>query len=359
LISFSSPLTNTNQVLVQRYPDNYKKLTAEQRQKALVKDPIKLVDYTVYVDSSSSFMQRLQNLETEMGVHLNIESSTGESTEELIEKVALGDIDFTVADKNVALVNQLFFSNIDVNTPISFTQRIAWLLPKGESDLQDTLNAWLEDFKKTTEYAVIYNKYFKYRSLHRERVNTGYTLIDSGAISPFDDLFKHEANKINWDWKVIAAQCFTESKFDANAISWTGASGLMQIMPTTAAQYGLDSNDLFNPELNLKAAVKHLKELENFWLDRVSDSTERTKFILASYNAGLGHVKDAIRLAKAFEKDTAIWDNHVAIMLENKSKPDYYRHEVVKHGYCRGSEPVNYVLNITDRYKDYSNFIKD
>ena len=67
----------------------------------------------------------------------------------------------------------------------------------------------------------------------------------------------------------------------------------------------------------------------------------------------LGHVYDAIRLAKKYNKNPLVWNENVDLMLLNKMKPRYYQDEVVKYGYCRGSEPYAYVRNIYNRYNNY------
>jgi len=124
-------------------------------------------------------------------------------------------------------------------------------------------------------------------------------------------------------------------------------------MPATAAAYGADS--LSTVAQNVKASTKYLAWLENYWEDRIDDEEERIKFILASYNAGLGHVIDARALANKYGKDTYKWDDNVAFFMLNKSKEKYYSDEVVKYGYCRGQETFDYVKEIISRYNHYKN----
>ena len=97
----------------------------------------------------------------------------------------------------------------------------------------------------------------------------------------------------------------------------------------------------------------HLLWLQGEWRKVIADTLERTKFILASYNVGLGHVQDAVRLCKKFAKDTLIWDGNLAEYLLKKREPKYFNDPVVKYGYCRGDEPVNYVKDILSLYEHY------
>ena len=131
----------------------------------------------------------------------------------------------------------------------------------------------------------------------------------------------------------------------------------MQMMPTTAEQYGL--SDTSSPAIHIEAGVKYIHLIDKQLEPLVEDSIERRKFVMASYNAGLGHVLDAQRLAVKYEKDPQLWDNNVDYYLLNKSKPEYYEDSVVYYGYCRGSEPYKYVNEIYERYQHYTNLIKD
>ena len=97
---------------------------------------------------------------------------------------------------------------------------------------------------------------------------------------------------------------------------------------------------------------KYLKSLHAFW-EEIPDSVQRIKFILASYNVGEGHLLDARRLADKFGKDKQVWDDNVDSFLVKKAYPQFYRDAVVKNGYCRGSEPYNYVKEVLEIYKHY------
>jgi len=126
-------------------------------------------------------------------------------------------------------------------------------------------------------------------------------------------------------------------------------------MPHNAEKYGIDS--LSSPEDQIKAGVQFIKLLDKQFESKIADKGERTKFVLASYNAGIAHVYDARRLAEKYNKDPNLWEQNVDYYLLNKSKPKYYNDSVVKYGYCRGTEPYNFVYDILDRYEHYKNTI--
>ncbi len=172
-----------------------------------------------------------------------------------------------------------------------------------------------------------------------------------GVISPYDNLFLRYSGIVGWDWRLLAAQCYQESGFDPKAQSWAGAQGLMQLMPATAAQLGVSRDKVFDPETNIAAAAQYLKKITAMFPD-ITDPSERIAFVLASYNGGYNHVRDAMALASKHGSDEHRWRN-VAPYILRLSDPAYYRDPVVRYGYLRGSETDAYVRQTLDRWRDY------
>ena len=344
-------------VLIQRKPDGWQKMRRHQVEAKVIRDPVKLIGKKISVRNSTSYIDRLQNLSDELGDDIEIiEERPDLDTEDLIEMVSKGIIDYTVAEEDIARVNSFYYPNLDVSTPLSFSQRIAWGVRKSSPDLLDTLNTWIEGMKKRVTYHVIHNKYFKNRRASIIRATSDYSSIKGGQISPYDDMIKEAAAEIGWDWTFLAAQIYKESRFNPEAVSWAGAVGLMQLLPRTAAAHGYD--DLTNPEVSIQAGISHIKWISRLWEDVIEDPEERKKFILASYNIGQGHIQDAYRLAKKYDENPEKWDI-VATYLLKKSKPQYYNDPVVKYGYCKGVEPVKYVEIIYDLYQKYTVLINE
>ncbi len=275
--------------------------------------------------------------------------------EQLIERVANGQINYTVSDEHLASVNQGFYSNIDILTPLSFSQNLAWAVKKDSPELLEAINEWLEDFKQTRQYASLYNKYFnnpRTANIARSQFHS----LGGGRISVYDDYFKRYAEQYGWDWRLIASVAFQESRFNPRAVSWAGAFGVMQLMPATAALYNVHQNSPVSE--NIRAGVSYLHYLNERFKRIIEDDDERLKFVLASYNVGLGHVFDARRLAEKNGKDPNIWKDNVDYYILNKSKPKYYLDPVVSHGYARGLEPYLYVIEILERYEHYLNALE-
>lgn len=356
-VKFTDYHTTTHQVLVQRKPANWRKMKLHEIDEALIRDPLELIGKKVYVRKNSSYYKRLQNLSEEIGGEIDIEPVSGDlETEEIIRMVADGEIDYTVADQNIAYINAAYYPILDVETAVSFNQRIAWAVRPNSPELLEAVNEWIGKMKKSTDYYVIYNKYFKNRRAYRHRAKSDLLSTNTGKLSEYDDIIRQYADSLGWDWHLLAAQIFKESKFDPGAHSWAGARGLLQLMPATARELGYKPGKLKTPETSIKAGTEYLEKLQRSWSE-IPDSIERIKFTLASYNVGRNHIEDARRLAKKYGADPDLWTGNVEKYILLKSKPKYYNDPVVQFGYARGSEPYDYVRDIFNTYDIYKNLV--
>ena len=351
-VAFSEHHTLTRQVLVQRKPDNWRKMKLHEIGRELIRDPVDLIGDSVHVRKGSAYISRLQNLSEEIGgdIHI-IEAPVGVTSEDLIKMVAEKEIEYAIADQNVALINQANYDNIDVATPVSLSQRIAWAVRKNSPELQKAINKTLKQLKSGALFNVLYNKYYKNRYAFKKRVKSEFLYVGKGNISPYDSLLQQHADSLGWDWRLLVSQVYQESQFDPTTKSWMGAIGLMQVLSRTGKMFGV--TNLYDPVENLKAGVSFLQWLDSNWIEIIPDPEERKLFILASYNVGQGHVQDARNLAIKFGGDPNIWKDNVEYYLEQKSKPEFFNDVVVEFGYCRGSEPVKYVREILERYQHY------
>jgi membrane-bound lytic murein transglycosylase F len=356
-IAFTEPLNVTQQVLVQRKPENWREMQLHEIENTLIRSALELAGKTVYVRKASAYLTRLRNLSREIGGEIIvIEAESDLTTDDLMRMVAEGDIEFTVADENIALINQAYYNNLDVQTPVSLPQQTAWAVRHTSPQLLGAVNHWLEEAQRHVDYYVIYNKYFENRRAFSARYGSDYFPITGGTISPYDDVIRRYAEEIGWDWRLLAALIYQESQFRPRARSWAGARGLMQLMPRTAREFG--AADPFEPEENIRAGVGFIKWLDDYWREEIEDDEERVKFIIASYNVGQGHVQDARRLAALHDADPNVWHGSVEEYMLKKSNPDYYNTEYVQFGYASGIEPVTYVESIFDLYAHYRKFVE-
>jgi len=349
-IDFTVPIEQTSQVLVQRQKE------AKTDESHFVHTTLELAHKKVYIQKNTSYYERLINLSEEIGNPIEVIEDSVFGVEQLISLVAKGEIDYTVCDENVARLNQMYYPNLDVSVKVSFPQNIAWAVRKGSDEWKAYLDNWINGVKGSSKYNILYHKYFE-SPRTKARMGSEFHSINGGKISIYDKLIKELSKKYNWDWRLISSIIYQESRFNPEAGSWAGAYGLMQIMPGTAESLGIEN--FKEPEQNIKSGILMLNWLNKHFQESIPDSTERVKFVLASYNIGLGHVIDAQRLADKFGKDRLIWDDNVDYFLRNKSTEKFYKDPVVRFGYCRGEEAVNYVKKIITNYNHYLNVIPE
>jgi membrane-bound lytic murein transglycosylase F len=321
----------------------------------LISQPAQLAGRTVTLPQDSAYRRTLIELSDEItgDIHV-VEVGEKLQDEALAQKVARGEVQFTVMPRNLADLKEAEFKNLKVRPILGQPHRVSWAVRKNSSELLKELNRWIEEKKNGGLFDALYQKYFIDRRRYLERVQSEYLTSKTGKLSEFDSLIKQFAGELNWDWRLLASQAFQESRFKPQARSWAGATGLLQLMPATAREFGV--TDALDPADNVQGAVKFLKWLQRYWEKRVPDETERLKFILASYNTGAGHVEDAQRLTEKYGGNPQKWDD-VSYWLLQKSTQQYSSDPVVKFGFCRGLEPVNYVTNILERFDHYKQFV--
>ena len=332
---YSLPYYQTYQVLVQRKSDS------------IISEPAYLAGKTVYIRKNSAYENRLFALQDEIGATIDIRyQNTSPLTEDLIEEVVNGRISYTLAHENQARVAKDMHPNLDIATRMSFEQRIAFGLRPKSKVLKQKLDAFLQVYLASEAYTLLKKRYFDYIV----STPTEFFLTPKGALSPFDAFFKKAAQKYNWDWKVLAAIAFKESRFNPNARGFGGAYGLMQFMPNTGPQFGVLPDS--SPETQINGGMRYLNAVSKRWAG-IADEQIRLQFTLASYNAGMCHIEDAQRLARAAGLNPNVWDGNVALMVKKLDEPEFYRSDLVRCGAYRGAATayVAKVMGIYSRWK--------
>lgn len=353
-IQFTEPVNETGQVLVQRKPDNRNLPAPDDVEEKMIRAREQLANKTIYTQMGSSNVEQLNLLSKEIISPINIIQVPYDS-ENLIQLVENGEIDYAVCDQNVAMVNATYYPDIDINTTLSFSQDLVWGIRKtGSDELLKEFNVWISNFRKTNTYALLYAKYFR-NTRSNSIINSDYYALNTGKVSPWDDLIKIYSDSIRWDWRLLASLIYQESRFIPDVRSLAGAYGLMQIMPETGRNFGIDITS--SPGNNLKAGTKYINWLHSIFDEKIQDENERMRFILAAYNAGPAHVLDAMRLAEKNGNDPHVWENNVSVWLQKKADPKYFNDEVVNSGYYPGHSSVLFVDQILDRYEHYKNIV--
>ncbi|GMG87183.1 hypothetical protein MNKW57_15040 [Biformimicrobium ophioploci] len=301
---------------------------------------------TIHIRKSSSHYPIVMELKKQYPT-IKVQLAPEEmETVQIIDRVAEGKYDLTMSDNHIVQLERTWRDDIHFALDLDHDHDHGWIVRDGNDELLAALNKFLTEKEVRSDLATRIKRYFKNPKRSRPEITK---LKDDGSISPYDDLVKKYAEPADFDWRLITAQMFQESMFDPKAKSWVGARGLMQVMPATGRQVGI--SNLFDPENSVKAGIKYMD-----WLYRKFDSKGITPenmmwFTLASYNAGLGHVYDAQDLAEQKGWDRKIWFDNVEKAMLLLSDPKYYKR--ARYGYARGTEPVQYVQKISERFRSY------
>lgn len=305
-----------------------------------------VVGSTVAALSDSMLWGELDGLAREHGFTLAALSGTGGDVEDVANRLVAGEFDYAVVEGHLLSMELARRDDIrrqfEAGTPIPHT----WAVRATDQELLEALNAFARKEHRSTFYNILYRRYFEdERRIRRkldERVRGG------GQLSPWDEVVRNYAEAHGFDWRLIVAQMYQESRFVPDARSPMGAKGLMQLMPRTAKQVGVKNPD--DPTENIRGGILYLDWVRQR-LPEDLPVADRVWFTLAAYNAGVGHVLDARRLAAQKGWDPDRWFDNVEHAMLLLSQRKYYSH--ARHGYVRGSEPVAYLNNISARFKAY------
>lgn len=343
-IIYCGPKEITHQVLVANSSGN------------VLKDVTDLVGKNITVEKDSKYLYRLRNLNEELGGGINIltlESDTI-TTEDLLGMVASGKIDYTVADTGMARLYSNSFPNLDMSLRLSSDQAASWAVAPGMESLAEKINNWETSSKSSEFMREIYKRYYDVSYSDKFDATLSYfrniNLMKGGKVSDYDDIFRKYASTAGFDWRFLAAIAYCESRYNPGVESRFGAKGLMQVMPGTARAMGVDPALLGSPDINVLAAARIIAKLNESFKEKVEDPHERMKFVMAAYNAGSGHVYDSMALAEKLGLDPGKWIGNVSVAALMKSRPEYYNDPVVKHGYFRGRETVDFVDHVSGIY---------
>ena len=235
-----------------------------------------------------------------------------------LDSLRTGVVDIVV----VPWGDSLSVDSVLVSVPVDSMS--VWLMRHDEHAGMHELNEWIDATRE-----VFLRRFNPYRSRPRT------------YISPYDSLIRLHADSVGVDWHLLAAVMYQESRFHIEARSSRGAMGLMQMMPKTARSYGV--TDPLDPEMNIRAGALSLASLIKRYYSVTDDRTERYKYALAGYNAGIGRIDDVINLAHHLGVDTATWDNIVNQVLPQMGDESFKENEIVKLGPFRGTETCVYV----------------
>ena len=254
-----------------------------------------------------------------------------------LDSLRAGAVDIVV----VPFEDSLAVDSVLLSTPVDSLS--VWLMRHDEHAGMQELNDWIAAWHASDAYAST-------RDLFLKRFNA-FRSGPRAQISPYDSLIRAHADTLGWDWHLLAAVIWQESRFHIEARSPRGAAGLMQMMPGTAERYGV--SDPLDPEMNIAAGAELLGNLIRRYYKVGDNMTERYKYALAAYNAGVGRIDDCLRVAQLLGTDTGYWQNVVNQVLPRMQDETTLATGAVKVGPFRGEETVFYVDNVIAIYERF------
>jgi len=274
-----------------------------------------------------------------------VDTDEGVNTEETLYRVSHAMYDLTILGSHQIKAELTRQYGLKPLFTLSEPVAQAWAVRVSDHKLLSAVNGFIEKEYRSDTYNVLYSKY-----LSRPKNSSDETklLAEVVEISPYDELVKISAEQYSFDWRLIVAQMYQESQFDPDAISYAGAEGLMQIMPATANDLGVD--DLSDPISNITAGVKYMKILREQF-EQELPLEDKTWFTLASYNVGFNRVKNARMLADKMGLDRNRWFGNVEKAMLALSKP--YTREGEVRRLCRCGQAVVYVREIRSLFHNY------
>lgn len=327
-----------------------------------------LPGHNVTVPAYTRYAYRLHHLDKELGGGVDSTILYGDTIteEDLIEAVVERSIGCTFADEKLAKLSHTYYHDIDVSVPVGLSQRLSWIVRKDRKQLATSIEEWAKGVPTKNAHRIIYKRYFEESKQSYEGGTEEYNAAPTshrgsrkiyykvaGGISPFDELFKKEAPRIGWPWQLLAAIAYHESRFQPDVVGWSGARGLMGIMPATGKIFGASKEELLDPAISIRVSVDCLISTKKA-LGDLPEREETIKIILAAYNAGAAHLQDAMRLAQKHGQDPYVWEGSVETYLRLKNDPRYYNDPVCKAGYLRGKAVSQYVESVISWYRQHA-----
>ena len=221
----------------------------------------------------------------------------------------------------------------------------SWVIRTTDRNKVRQMNTWISYMTSSPEFQKLHKRFNCLFNPHK-RAEMGMVVH---TVSPYDDIIRTYAKELGWDWRMLAAIIYQESKFSISSSSRRGAQGLMQIMPQTGLYYGV--KDLMNPEQNIIAGSRHLMRMQKQFKREGMTQEELIKFTLAAYNAGEGRISDCISLADAKGIDSMKWDEIVNNVIPMMREDSILEEESVKHGKFQGHETIAYIDSILSHYR--------
>ena len=302
-----------------------------------------LAGQEVFVRASSSYRSSLDALNRRLGergmpeIVLRDVSESLED-EDLLDMVNSGLLPWAVVDDYKAESWVGVFDSIVVRKDLVLRAggRVGYAVRENSPLLLASLNDFLKTRKEGSLTGnILLNRYIRDFDWSRNAL----AVEDYKRFEAVVDFFEQYGKQYGLDYLLIAAQGYQESRLDQSARSKAGAVGIMQLLPSTAADPNIGIPDITAAENNIHAGIKYLNFIRTRYFDDPDiDRYNQTLFALASYNAGPARIRSLREEAEAQGYDPNRWFDNVELVAAREV----------------GTEPVTYVANIVKYFVAYS-----
>jgi len=329
LVQFSKPYQETQQQLIFNNENNDKP-----------KNLAAIVDKSIAVPAGTSFAERLSEMQKNQP-NLRWRALTQVNSELLLDKVANGVLDYTVADSHLVAMMQNYYPNLGIAMPLGKPENIAWALPKNaDPRLLKKVNKFFEQIHKDGTLRNLLDRYYGSSNRLNTQDIAEFLKLSNSLLPKYQHLFKQAQETTGIDWRLLAAVSYRESHWDTYNTSPTGVRGLMMLTEDTADLMGV--TDRLDPKQSIPAGAKYIVKMIETVPERIPEP-DRTYMALAAYNIGYAHLEDARVLAKRLNLNPDRWAD-VKKTLVMLNDPEYY--STLKYGYASGGAPVIFVESI-------------
>jgi len=303
-----------------------------------------ILDRSIEVLASTSHVDILESLKADYPELTWTENADVEAAD-LLTKVAMGEVDLTIADSPDFNIQRHFYPDLRVALDLEVEDPVAWAFPKGKGD---SLLARADDFIIEADHsgllARVHDRYYGHTKKYDYVGTRNFIRHYESRLPRYRAYFEAAGAELGVDWRLLAAIGYQESHWRTNAVSPTGVRGIMMLTQDTADYLGLE--DRTDPESSIFGGARYFQQQTERVADTV-DEPDRTWMALAAYNVGFNHLKDARLIAEWQGGDPDSWID-VSDALPLLSQKKWYSQ--VPYGYARGWEPVLYVDNIRAYY---------
>jgi len=303
-----------------------------------------ILDRSIEIVASSSHVDILEELQLDYPELTWTENADVEFAD-LLTKVAMGEVDLTVADSPDFNIQRHFYPDLRVALDLYVDDQIAWAFPRRDAD---TLLARADDFLisagRSGMLDRVHDRYYGHTKKYDYVGTRNFIRHYESRLPRYRAMFEEAGAEWDVDWRLLAAIGYQESHWRAGAVSPTGVRGIMMLTKATADYLGIDDRE--DPKTSIKGGAQYYARQTERVADTVAQP-DRTWMALAAYNVGFNHIKDARMIAEWQGGDPDTWvDISAALPLLAQRK--WYSQ--VPYGYARGWEPVLYVNNIRAYY---------